>query len=233
MIYHDQSLHQPLPGRGLVFTLEGLAMLAGALVGVLVEGHTPVWWGMVGALALSLLVFQRARGLAALRATRWWRIALLAALVAGLLLAALDRGAPIWLAPAVPLALGEAGAIAATDAPWPRAHAGWRPVFRLSVRLFGVVAALALVTRSDFVGMANGSLVAVLLGLLALPLFFRAPRQITLEGRRVASVRARCPRCGVPVDWPRAGPGACVACGLILRQAQPLEGSAADPSKGA
>ncbi|MEO0651686.1 MAG: hypothetical protein AAFZ65_13500 [Planctomycetota bacterium] len=200
-------------------------MFAGAIVGVLVEDRTPTWLGMGVALALSLLVFRRARGLAALRSTRWWRVALLAALVAGALLAALDRGAPAWLAPAAPLALGEAGAIVATDAPWSRAYAGWRPVFRMSVRLFGVVAALALVTRGDFVGMANGSLVAVLLGLMALPLCLRAPAEVLVDGRSVPAVRARCPRCGVPVDWPREGPGTCVACGLILRQARSGEAS--------
>ena len=120
--------------------------------------------------------------------------------------------------------MAEAGAIAATDAPWPRAYAGWRPVFRLSVRLFGVVAAVAIATRSDFVGMAHGSLVAVVLGLLLLPLCLRPPSETVVDGRRVPAVRARCPRCGVPVDWPRTGPGTCVACGLIRRSGAPASG---------
>lgn len=217
MIYHDRTLAEPLPARGSVFAIEGAAMLVGALVGAYLERHLPIWLGAAVVLGVSLLTFPRARRLAALGTARWWRAGLLGVLVAGVLLSPFDPRGALLAAVAASLALGEVGVIAATDAPWPRRLTGWRPVFRLSVRLFGVIAAAAVLSDGQFVGIANGSLVAVVLGLLLLPGFLRAPATVEVEGRTVSALRRRCPRCGVPADWPAEGPGTCPACGLVLR----------------
>lgn len=221
MIYHDRSLNQPLPARQLIFGVEGALMLAGALIGIEIEGHLPALAGLGVAGALLLLYLPRARRLAVMRSARYWHAGLLAALLVAIILETTGSETPRWLLVAAPFAIGEVGAIAATDAPWPRTLAGWRPTFRVSLRLFGLIAAAALLGSPDFVAMAHGSLVAVTLALMTLPIWVRRPDVITVEGRETPARNARCPRCGVPGQWPVEGPGSCVACGLILRAGPP------------
>lgn len=217
MIYHDRSIAEPLPARGSIFAIEAVVMTVGASVGVLVEDRVPIWLGACAALALCGLGFPRAARLGALDGARLWRRTLVVLLALGIVPAAYGWIPGGVVAAIAALAVGEVGAVAATDAPWPRGLSGWRPVFRLSTRLFGVIAAAALVDASDFAGIAAGSLAAVVLALLGLPLWLRPPRELLFEGRRVPAVRRRCPRCGVPSDWPSEGPGHCPACGLICR----------------
>lgn len=218
MIYHDLERSVVLPRRGAVFTLEGLAMLAGALVGAFVEEHVTRLVASAVAVGLALPLLVVAERFAALRATRAWRLGLLAvALVCGALGFANGGATPVVLGIAASLLLGEAGAIAAIAAPWPRELAGWRPVCVVSVRLFGLVSAGASLPGSLFTGIAAGALGGVVVLLVALPLMFPAPAEVVFEGRRQPARREPCPRCGVPVDWPTAGPGTCTACGLIRR----------------
>ena len=221
MIYHDLEQPVVLPRRGAVFTLEGLTMLAGALAGAFLESNFTRLGAAGLALGLSLPIYLIAGRFAALASTRLWRLGLLAAVLVCMVLGFANGGAtPFVLGVFASLMVGEAGAIAATAAPWPRELAGWRPVFVVSVRLFGVVSAVASIPASPFTGIAAGSLGAVVAMLMALPLMFPAPDEVVFEGARVPARREPCPRCGVPVDWPRNRPGTCCACGLIRRETE-------------
>ncbi|QDU65628.1 hypothetical protein [Engelhardtia mirabilis] len=218
MIYHDRELPVVLPRRGAVFTLEGLTMLAGALGGAFLESSVDRLVAGALALVLALPSLWIARRFAAMGSARRWRQGLVLG-VAVCLGVGVAMGGPAlaMLGVFASLLLGEAGAVAATAAPWPRELAGWRPVFVVSVRLFGVVSAAVSVGSSPFTGMAAGALAAVVVMLMALPWMFPAPDEVVVEGARVPARRGPCPRCGVPVDWPRTRAGSCSACGLVQR----------------
>lgn len=218
MIYHDLEGPVFLPRRGAVFGIEALAMLAGALAGVALEGWMTRFGSAGLAASTAVVVFWGADRYAALRSARNWRWGLLiGTLTAFAIAVATADVTPVVLGILAALLVGEVGAVAATAAPWTRELAGWRPVFVVTSRLFAVITAACSIPGSELIGISAGSLGGVVLLLMALPLMFPAPAEIDLGDRTVRVKREACPRCGVPVDWPVGVPSHCTACGLIRR----------------
>jgi hypothetical protein len=184
-------------------------------------------------IALALVALVVAILLWGLRARRTRRLALLGLVPAG---AALGAFLWSWLHPEAELvlriamglaavALGLAHAVAASLVALPPRRVWMRMTF-VPVGLWaGTLAGLWLVmpVPGAVLEVCFGALAAIAVGgWIALAIGGRERGYVVRDGKRNASVRFPCPRCGTRVDW-SCGVGACTDCGLFVHLLWPAD----------
>ena len=216
MIYHDRVV-PPDPPRAWGIGAAGLA--ACAALGIVLALEWPSYEALDGLVVLPTTAWLVDARLLA-RATGLRRVAWFLLLLAGLGLVLrwtgglsddLSNRARLFLW----LASGAAAWLRVEALAWPPDLDGWRARYRSTWPW-----AVAFCAPTDaFVGgvPCRAALLTGILFVLLAPMILPRPARASFEGIEREVVRARCPRCGVRVDWPRGHPGVCRACGLKRR----------------